>query len=530
MSAAIPVWGNDIAVEEIGGVPFRIYSERPRRVESLLAFTERWGERPHIVHGERVVSFNALRRMCANKARRLIELGLKPGEHVLLLGWNSPDWIANFWACVEAGAVPVLGNSWWSESELVGALETLRPAITLADPHGAAKMPAGWQCGPWETDEVAASTLTIEPTSRQDENATAAVIFTSGTVGRPKAVALSHRSLLAGLQMLLHITRRLPHQLDEASTDVGLHTGPLFHIGGVQTLLRAITIGGTLVMPRGKFDPAEALALIEQHQVTRWSAVPTMVSRLLEHPDVHKRDVHTLGSLTVGGAPVSGELMRRIRDGLPGATPRIPTGYGLSENGGQATAASGSETAARPGSSGRPLPCVELRLEPRPGLPDGEILLRAPTQMLGYYGSDESPIDQEGWLHTGDLGYLDDGGHLWITGRSKDLIIRGGENIAPVAVERALTGIPGIMEAVVFGVPHPDLGEEVMAIVVDRENRTAEELRAQLKSNVASFAVPSRWRIQSEPLPTNHAGKVDKVTLSKEERARRESELTGASS
>lgn len=531
MSASIPVWGNRIAVEEIGGVPYRIYSERPRRVESLLAFADRWDERPHIVQGERQISFNALRRMSANKARQLVDLGLKPGDHVLLLGWNSPDWIANFWACVEAGAVPVLGNGWWSENELLGALETLRPAITLADAHGVKKMPQGWRCGPWETDENTANTPTSEVTaSSQYENAPAAIIFTSGTEGRPKAVALSHRSLLAGLQMLLDITRRLPHQLDETSTDVGLHTGPLFHIGGVQTLLRAITIGGTLVMPRGKFDPAEALALIEQHKVTRWSAVPTMVSRLIEHPDVHTRDLRSLGSLTVGGAPISGELLKRIREGIPGVQPRIPTGYGLSENGGQATAASGAETAERPGSSGRPLPCVEIKFEARPGLPDGEILLRAPTQMLRYYGSDESPIDQEGWLHTGDLGYLDDGGHLWITGRCKDVIIRGGENIAPVAVERALTGIPGIVEAVVFGVPHPDLGEEVMAIVVDKENRTVEQIKAKLRSAVASFSVPSRWRIQTEPLPTNHAGKVDKAYLATEERALREKELAEASS
>ena len=103
---------------------------------------------------------------------------------------------------------------------------------------------------------------------------------------------------------------------------------------------------------------------------------------------------------------------------------------------------------------------------PHPGLPDGEILLRSPTQMTGYYGLDESPIDEEGWLHTGDLGRLDDKGNLWITGRSKDMIIRGGENIAPAAVERALMAIPGVTEAVVFGIPHADLGEEVMAVVV----------------------------------------------------------------
>ena len=140
--------------------------------------------------------------------------------------------------------------------------------------------------------------------------------------------------------------------------------------------------------------------------------------------------------------------------------------------------------------------------------------------MSRYFGEKDSPIDAEGWLHTGDLGRIDQDGHLWITGRCKDLIIRGGENISPAAVEAALTSIPGVSEAVVFGLPHPELGEEVMAIVVTAEH-TAEELQAQLRSTLASFAVPSRWRIQTEPLPVNLTGKVDKPALVAQARAER---------
>jgi acyl-CoA synthetase (AMP-forming)/AMP-acid ligase II len=272
-------------------------------------------------------------------------------------------------------------------------------------------------------------------------------------------------------------------------------------------------VGDTLVMPEGKFDPAEALRMIEAHSVARWSAVPTMVTRVLEHPDVSTRQLESLKSLTVGGAPVHVELLARIREMLPSVQARIPTGYGLSENGGQATAASGGDTAAKPGSAGRPLPCVEVRIDPRPGLPDGEICIRAPTQMLGYFDTVGSPIDAEGWLHTGDLGHLDEDGHLWITGRSKDVIIRGGENIAPVAVEQVLMAVPGVVEVAVIGIPHPDLGEEVMAFVYADRNLTDETLVAALKDKVASFAVPSRWHIQDEPLPTNHAGKIDKAAL-----------------
>jgi acyl-CoA synthetase (AMP-forming)/AMP-acid ligase II len=281
----------------------------------------------------------------------------------------------------------------------------------------------------------------------------------------------------------------------------------------MQTLLRAVIVGDTLAFPRGRYDPAEVLALIEQHKVNRWNAVPTMVSRLLDHLDVPRRDLSSLKSISIGGAPVHAELMQRIRAGLPSVSPRIPTGYGLTENGGQATAAAGSENVALLGSTGRPMPCVEVKFLAHPGLPDGEILLRSPTQMSGYFGIDESPIDKEGWLHTGDLGRLDDKGNLWITGRCKDMIIRGGENIAPAAIERALVTIPGVSEAVVFGIPHPDLGEEVMAIVVIEGELTAQQLQEQLRAQVASFAVPSKWRLQKEPLPTNDAGKVDKTAL-----------------
>jgi acyl-CoA synthetase (AMP-forming)/AMP-acid ligase II len=229
--------------------------------------------------------------------------------------------------------------------------------------------------------------------------------------------------------------------------------------------------------------------------------------------------VRSLRSVTVGGAPVYAELLQQIRAGLPSVQARVSTGYGLTENGGQATAASGSETAERPGSSGRPLPCVELKIDPREGVANGEILVRSPTQMSGYLGADESPIDTDGWLSTGDLGHIDKDGYLWITGRSKDLIIRGGENIAPTAVERALLGLPGVVEAAVFGVPHPDLGEEVMAVVVVDGEQTAQQLQEQLRGTLASFAVPSRWLLQREPLPLNHAGKVDKPTVIAQARA-----------
>jgi acyl-CoA synthetase (AMP-forming)/AMP-acid ligase II len=515
MTTPAPViWGERIVVETIGGVPMRMYAQRPRRVESLLAFAERWDDRAHIVQGERIVSFLALRNAIAAKSRELLALGVKDSERVLILGWNSPEWIVNFWACVCAGAVPVLANAWWSHAEVAAAVALLQPALTLADDSAAGKIPIGSRHGRWRVDLAPGPVALPDRTVSDDEEHSALIIFTSGTSGQAKAVVLSHRAVLARLHMTLHVTRKLPHQVNESAHDVTLITGPLFHVGGMQTLLRAVMTGDTLVFPRGRFDAGEALELIERHQVKRWNAVPTMVSRLLDHPDLSRRDLASLRSISVGGAPVRAELLQRIRTRLPKVSPRIPTGYGLTENAGQATASGGSERLEQLGSSGRPMPCVEVNFLRHAGIPEDEILLRSPTQMSGYFGLAESPIDAEGWLHTGDLGRLDENGNLWITGRLKDMIIRGGENIAPAAIESALLSIPGVADAAVIGVPHPDLGEEVMAIVVIEQETTAQQLADALRDRVASFAVPSRWRIQKEPLPTNDTGKIDKPALS----------------
>ena len=126
-------WNKQIAVEEIGGVPFRMYTNRPRRVEQLLALADRWDARPHLIHADRVVSFAGLQRGSADKARQLRDAGARPGDRIILLGWNSPDWVMNFWACIRIGAIPVLANAWWGEQDIQYALELLKPALVLAD-------------------------------------------------------------------------------------------------------------------------------------------------------------------------------------------------------------------------------------------------------------------------------------------------------------------------------------------------------------------------------------------------------------
>ena len=145
-------WGDHIAVEEIDGVPFRMYIERPKRIGDLFAFAERWSARPYVVQGERVLTFAGLKSAVGAKARALAAAGIKRGARVFVLGWNGPEWVVNFWACVCAGALPVAANAWWSEGELAEALTALKPVLTLADSRGAARMPPAWRCGPWEIE------------------------------------------------------------------------------------------------------------------------------------------------------------------------------------------------------------------------------------------------------------------------------------------------------------------------------------------------------------------------------------------
>jgi acyl-CoA synthetase (AMP-forming)/AMP-acid ligase II len=513
VTTSAPVWGHTIAVERLHGVPFRMYTERPHRLSEVLALAPRWGSRRCVIQGQHALSFDDLLVAAGRRAAELADDGIVGGHRILLLGWNSPEWMINFWACQVIGAVPALANAWWSEVEVQDAIDLLQPATVLADDRSATKVPTSARRSAWaSTGDGPAPALATPP--RSDEEETAVIIFTSGTAGRPKAVEISHRSLLANLQMLLQMTRRLPHQVEDSSGEVALHTGPLFHVGGPQMLARSIAVGNTIVLPAGRFDPAEILSLIEQHQITRWSAVPTMVTRVLDHPGRPRADLHTLKSLTIGGAPIHAELLERIRGELPAVQAGVPTGYGLTENCGQATAASGRDTLEHPGSAGKPLPCVELSFLDHEDLPVPEVLIRSPTQMTRYIGVDESPIDADGWLHTGDLGHLDDDGRLWITGRAKDLIIRGGENIAPASVERALLAVTGVIEAAVVGVPHPDLGEEVCAfVVVAGEGLTGDTLAQELRGQLASFAIPTEWHVGQEPLPTNQTGKVDKRAL-----------------
>jgi long-chain acyl-CoA synthetase len=250
--------------------------------------------------------------------------------------------------------------------------------------------------------------------------------------------------------------------------------------------------------------------------VHRWGGVPTMVNRVLNDPSIEGRDLSSVRAISLGGAPVPPELVTRIKTRFPNVERGVSQVYGLSEGGGTLTAASGRDLVERPGTAGRALPLVELRIDRPDEKGTGEVVARTPTQMLGYWGQpSDSAIDGDGWVRTGDLGHLDDNGYLFITGRAKDLIIRGGENIAAAHVENVLLRHPEILDVAVCGRPDPDLGEIVAAaVVLDPDSTvTVADLRSFAAEHLAYFELPTSWWLRTEPLPQNDVGKVQKRQL-----------------
>ena len=520
-------WGDEVSAASFAGHPGLLYARRPRTFAELLTGVQRWSSRTFLVQGDRRITFGEFFAAIPSARKRLRAFDIGPGDRVALLAYNSPDWVLSLWAIWSLGAVPVLGNRWWSPLEAAASLDLVAPRVVITD---APKLTAGCAvpvldiadfgiCFDTAVGADAASPPTDIPGPR-DEDDPAVILFTSGSSGMPKAVELSFRSVVANQHNVLARARQLPHLLSgDTPQAVNLICTPLFHIGAFATQLTQTLTGGRIVLNTGRFDSGQVLALIESEGVQRWGAVPTMAVRLLEHPDFEARDLSTLRSFPMGGAPVPPVLLERLARRLPQLADRgLANMWGMTEGGGFLTLASSADLARWPGTVGRPLPTVELTIADPADDGVGEVLVRSPTVMNGYLGRAGGTVDSDGWLHTGDLGHLNDEGYLFIDGRNKDIVIRGGENIACPHVEAALLRHPDVVEVAAIGLPHAELGEELAAVVVYRGGTppSEAELVRHLQGVLAYFAIPTRWKIRQQSLPTVAGEKVDKVALAAE--------------
>jgi long-chain acyl-CoA synthetase len=361
------------------------------------------------------------------------------------------------------------------------------------------------------------------------EDDPAVIFYTSGTTGKPKGAISTHRSMVANLQNTMYNAvagsmgggGALP-DAGGGGQNVSLFTSPLFHVSGCHsTLVVGLLAGLKLVMPEGRFTPETALSLIQDHKVTVWATVPTMVWRVCEHPDRHDYDTSSVRSVAFGGSPSADELQRMIRDTFPNVS-STSNAYGLTETSSVATVISGQDARDKPTSVGPPVPTVHVKIvgddgnEVGPGQ-TGEVCISGPILMAGYWNKPEATAEaiRDGWLHTGDIGHLDDEGFLFITDRKKDMIIRGGENIYCVEIEQRLVDHPEIADAAIIGVPHPELGEEVKAVVQveDGSELTEAEVRQWVADGLAAFKVPTYVDIWHDKLPRNASGKLLKNVL-----------------
>ena len=516
------VWGSEVRMSTYGGHPGLVYDRGPSTFEDLVAGTLVWTDRAFLVHGERRVTFAAFRAAAGAARAHLDGLGIRAGDRVMVFGYNSPEWVVALWALWLAGAVPVLANRWWSPAEIDHAVGLLAPRHVLADTPLSVAAPTS-PLGDLRAAFDAMGDVDL-PGVSTDGDDPALILFTSGSSGMPKAVELSRRSVICNQHDIMSRTGRLPQLLTDDSTQVvSLATTPMFHVGGLSSLLTHFLTGGKIVMTEGRFDAGQILALIEREGIQIWGAVPTMAIRILEHPDFASFDLSSLKSWPLGGAPVTTALLDRIRAKLPKLRDRgLSNTWGMTEAGGFLTVADARDLLLHPGTVGRPYPVVEIRIADPNADGVGEVLARSPTVMRGYVGVDPAvnaeTVDADGWLHTGDLGHLTEDGYLFIDGRSKDVVIRGGENIACPHVEAAIATHPAVVEVAALGIPHPDLGEELVAVVVhqaDVEVPTADELARHVVGVLSYFAIPTRWEIRAEPLPTLAGEKVDKKSLAR---------------
>ncbi len=528
----------EVVTEDVLGEPMEVFASRKRSLSELLAGSEGHGDREFLVLGHHRVTYAGHLSHVGSVAAALRDrFGIGPGDRVAILAANSPEWVITFWATVCLGAVAVAMNSLWTQDEIGYALGHSRPSLLVADPPRLERAgSAGHEVAVVDTEadfeelcsHGAGADLPEVPVAEDDP---ALILYTSGTTGRPKGAVISHRGLIGFVDVTMFTgMERFARAAGEgrelavpAGQMVTLLTAPLFHVSGLFAgNLLHLALGGKLVMRSGRFDPEDVLRLIEAERVTNWTPLGSMGSMVLSCPVFDKYDVSSIRGLGFGGAPVSPDLRRRLEEAFPNAAGSSGMGYGSSETVAAPIGASAEDLAERPESTGRVAVSHEIEIRdpterPLPDGVNGEIHVRSPYLMLGYWDDPDATretLKAGRWLATGDIGRFADG-YLVVDSRARDMILRAAENVYPIEIELRLVEHPEVGEAAVVGVDHPDLGQEVKAIVVPEEGAELDTdgLAAWVGETLAAYKVPTQWELRTEALPRNAAGKVTKAHL-----------------
>jgi len=467
--------------------------------EMVLSTDDRFGDAEAVVDGDLRLTFTELTARIRRAAGAFAADGIDKGDRVAIWAPNSAEWIVAAFGLLAAGGILVPVNTRYKEDEAGDIIRRSGAKVVLVQ-NGFLGTEFRTPAGVPTFDMRSGFLESGNPFARRlSGNDIADIMYTSGTTGRPKGVMMNHTQTLRMFSEWCDLA-------DLRKGDKYMVVNPFFHMFGYKAGLIASMIRGATVLPVPVLDVDRVLELVERERVTVLPGPPTLYQSLLAAQGT--RDLSSLRAAVTGSADIPVDLIRRISNELPFRT--IMTGYGLSE--------AGTATASRPGDTfeqiattvGIPCEGIEVRIAD-----DGEVLIRGYNVMQGYFDDPEATseaVDLEGWLHTGDLGTLDDDGRLRIVGRKKDMFIVGGFNAYPAEIEGFLLEHPAVDQVAVIGIPDERLGQVAKAFVVSANPVPPEELLAWSRERMAGFKAP-RAIEYLEALPLNATGKVMKDQL-----------------
>lgn len=529
---------------EVDGRSLRVYRNAFPTLPALISSARAHGAKPFIRYQGETWTYDRFFAEVDAIAAQLRAWGLKPGERVAIAMRNRPEWAVVFAAAALIGAVPAPLNSFGLGEELHAALEDVEPQVFACDAERLARIDADTRVAGCRilcvgegalpvgvADYRALASQGAEPAQAPalGPDDPALILFTSGATSRAKGVLSSQRAVCQALFNIDFIGALSGMTSPEAVAALmakglpptTLTAVPLFHVSGLHAQLLSSLRNGRQLVFVTRWDPAQAMDVIREERITQFNGAPSMVMQLLAQPGFDDpAQTGTLAGLGFGGAGLPQRLIDEVMQRRPNSLSGI--GFGLTETNGVGAAASGALFAYKPRSSGVTSPIVEVRIADIDGQPlapcqSGEIWLRGVTVMQGYWRNPDATAAamQDGWFRTGDVGYLDEEGFLFVVDRIKDVINRCGEKIAAAEVESCLLQQPDVLEAAVFAVPDEEMGEAVAAVVSVREGSglDAEALRAHVGAHLAAYKVPAIVQVRADALPRNPAGKLLKSQL-----------------
>jgi long-chain acyl-CoA synthetase len=521
----------EIAEIEVRGASLKSFKNAPPNVRALWLSTAAFADRDYLVYGDERTTYAQAHARVASIASWMMSVGVKPGDRIAIAMRNYPEWMLIYWAAACIGVAVVGMNAWWTATEMAYGLNDAQPKVLFAEQPG---MLGDAVLVAVRTDPAPAGAVAWRdvvalggdmPQVDVDPDADVCIFYTSGTTGFPKGAQLTHRGCVANLFNMafsgqvqaLATAKATGVPIDPAAPapiPSTLITTPLFHVTANNCAAYVTTATGGKMVLMYKWDATDALELIQRERVSGVSGVPVMARELVTHPDFAKYDTSSLLTVGGGGAQIQPDLVAKIDATV--ATARPNTGYGMTETCGIITAVAGDFFVDKPASCGRAMPTFEVRVVGEdgetlgPGQP-GELWVKGAPVIKGYINRPEATAESitDGWLHTGDVAYIDDDSFIFLVDRKKDMVLRGGENIYCAEVEAVLHQHDGVAECSVFGVADDRLGEEVGVAVVMRPGQTvtAADLRAHCATVTARHKIPRYIWILDTPLPRNASGK-----------------------